>query len=210
MQLNRYGPTPRRSRRSAAATLATAGVAAALALAGAPGALADVGVTHVSRSTASAGDRISITLECGFCYPPCVGRFGHRHPAGYPRGTCMLDSGRQPPRGFPISLLPAARTPARRADEPPHGPPYLPLGAATPPPGGNDPASGDLPRYTLRFRLPAAHPARYAFVIYCAACRRGAGGSLIPSGALLVRAGGESPTARARALLSEGWWRRPG
>jgi hypothetical protein len=158
---------------------------------------ADVGVTRVSPPVATPGDWVVLTLGCGFCYPPCVGPAGHSHPAGYDHGACMLDTGRKPPGAFPISLVPSAKAPSPHpcrgglcpgeAPDPPDGGAYRFLGRATPPPGGNDPASGLIPRYLLGFRVPAVGAGRYTFVIFCAACNRGSGGSLVASGELRVR-----------------------
>lgn len=124
---------------------------------------ADVGVTRVSPPVAIPGDWVVLTLGCGFCYPPCVGPAGHSHPAGYDHGACMLDTGRKPPDAFPISLVPS------------------------------DPTSGLIPRYLLGFRVPAVGAGHYTFVIFCAACNRGSGGSLVASGELRVSRAAELP-----------------
>ena len=67
---------------------------------------ADVGFERVSRHTGSPGDRIDLTIGCGFCFPPCVGKPGRRHPPGERNGTCMLGSRRGPPASFPVWLTP--------------------------------------------------------------------------------------------------------
>lgn len=150
---------------------------------------ADVGIEAVSRSSASPGERVTVRLGCGFCYPPCRGPKGERHPEGFQRGPCMLDTKAKPPRSFGISIVPAGRAPESkpcergalcppRADRPPHLPPFTFLGQALPPPGGNDPEDG-VPRYLLRFEVPDLRPGRYAFLIYCGACLPGPGGALI-------------------------------
>lgn len=180
-----------------ATKLALGAVSVALLL-GAPAAQADIGVERVSRGTASAGDAVTVTLGCGFCFPRCTGPAGDRHPAGHPRGACMLDTKAAPPKAFPLSLVPLARAPkphrcgpnalcAPEVLHPPRQAPFTALGSATPPPDGNDPESGRIPRYLLRFEVPDLAPGTYSFVIYCEACRKGAGGSLIPSGQLRVR-----------------------
>ncbi len=71
------------------AILAAAAVAALLAFAATP-ARADVGVERVSTHHAAPGATIDLTLGCGFCFPPCVGPKGERHPKGFDRGPCML------------------------------------------------------------------------------------------------------------------------
>jgi hypothetical protein len=163
----------------------------------APTAQADVGVEQVSRSSSPAGAEVIVTLGCGFCYPPCIGPKGHRHPAGYPHGTCMLDTKADPPESFPLSLAPLEKTPkphacgpnalcAPQVLHPPRQAPFTALGSAVPPPGGNDPESGNVPRYLLRFDVPSLRPGTYSFVIYCGSCTKGKGGSLIPSGQLRI------------------------
>ena len=97
----------------------TATTAAALSfvflLAVASHAQADVGVESSSRAAGAPGDRVELTLGCGFCFPPCVGKPGHRHPAGDLHGACMLEGRREPPASFLIWL-----TPLRHSLEPLH------------------------------------------------------------------------------------------
>lgn len=197
-------------RRSAAIAAGLLGAVSVALLLGAPPARADVGVERVSRGAASAGEEVTVTLGCGFCFPPCVGSAGHRHPAGYPQGTCMLDTKADPPKAFPLSLVPLARAPkpyrcgpnalcAPEALRPPRQAPFTALGSAVPPPKGNDPESGRIPRYLLRFEAPDVQPGTYSFVIYCETCRKGKGGSLIPSGQLRIRP--QSPARSSSSVL---------
>jgi hypothetical protein len=161
----------------------------------APAASADVGVEQVIPPAASPGDSVLVQLGCGFCFPPCVGPRGERRPKGYAHGPCMLGVKADPPRGFPISLIPAD---GKRSS-------FHLLGTAVPPPQGNDPASGKPPRYLLRFRVPRLEPGPYTFVVHCAVCNRGWGGSLVRSGRLLVR----SPEPRQASGLRLAWtWLR--
>lgn len=75
---------------------------------------AAVGVEHVSRSVAAPGAEVELTLGCGFCFPPCVGPKGNKHPAGSEHGACMLDTKANPPTAFAISLVPIERAPELR------------------------------------------------------------------------------------------------
>jgi hypothetical protein len=138
----------------------------------ASGASAAVGVEKVSRHSGAPGDAVTLTLGCGFCYPPCEGPKGERHPKGFERGPCMLGTKEEPPPSFGVFLVPRAKAPALAR-------PYSFLGNATPPPGGNSPESGDPPRYVLRFEIPALAAGDYAFVIRCSVCRKGKKASLI-------------------------------
>lgn len=158
---------------------------------GLPAARADVGVERITRSAGAPGDRVALTLGCGFCFPPCEGPKGDRRPAGFERGPCMRFKG-APPESFGVSLVPVAKVPgpircksggpcsSPRAQAPPRRAPFAFLGLATPPPGGNNPEDGDVPRYLLSFEVPDLRPGTYAFVLYCDACLDGPGGTLIP------------------------------
>jgi hypothetical protein len=170
-------------------------VATATVLIAAPapsGAAAAVGVEKVSRLGAAPGETVKLTLGCGFCYPPCEGPKGERHPKGFERGPCMLGTDAEPPVSFGVSLVPRSKAAAlvscgRRAlcppttVAPPRRHPYSLLGYAVPPPGGNNPESGDPPRYLLRFQTPALPAGDYAYVIWCDACAKGKHGGLIAS-----------------------------
>jgi hypothetical protein len=162
-------------------TLAILACVAALALAAlsAASARADVGVMSVSRGGGAAGDEVTVTLGCGFCFPPCKGPKGERHPAGFKHGPCMLGTdGAAPPKSFGVSLVPldkappATSAPVRRA-------PYRYLGEAVPPVHGNDPEGGDVPKYALDFKLPHLAPGLYTYVIFCDVCVKGRTGSLV-------------------------------
>lgn len=180
------------------ALLAAASLGAAALLAAA--ASASVGVVSVSRGGGAPGDEIAIRLDCGFCYPPCEGPKGERHPAGFEHGPCMLGTdGAAPPRSFGISLVPLDQVPrphrcganalcTPQASAPPRRAPFRYLGLAVPPPQGNSPESGLPPRYLLEFEIPDVAPGLYTYVIYSDAARKGAGGSLIANpGAQLWR-----------------------
>jgi hypothetical protein len=67
---------------------------------------ADVGFESSSRKAGAPGERVELTVGCGFCFPPCVGAVGHRHPPGDPNGTCMLGDRGGPPASFPVWLTP--------------------------------------------------------------------------------------------------------
>lgn len=154
-------------------------------------AVADVGIEKVDRRAGRPGAAVHLTLACGFCYPPCVGPKGERHPQGFDKGVCMLGTdGKAPPASFGVSLVSKRRaerllicastrrdcpTPARAPRR--HG--YHYLGEAVPPPGGNNPEHGDPPRYLLDFEIPRLAPGKYSYVIWCDVCIDGRGGSLV-------------------------------
>jgi hypothetical protein len=152
---------------------------------------ADVGVMSVSRHGGAAGDEVTVTLGCGFCFPPCEGPKGERHPAGFEHGPCMLGTdGAAPPESFGISLVPLDKAPRPhpcgpnalcmpRVSAPPHRAPYRYLGQAVPPAQGNNPEGGDIPRYSLDFEIPHLAPGVYTYVIYCDVCMKGRSGSLV-------------------------------
>ncbi len=133
------------------AILATAGVLLLAAVASAAG---SVGVEKVSHRGGVPGRSVTLTIGCGFCFPPCVGPQGERHPKGFEHGPCMLGTKKDPPAYFGVFLAPRS-----------HKGPLAFLGRAVPPPGGNDPAGGDPPRYLLTFAIPALRPGKYAYEI---------------------------------------------
>jgi hypothetical protein len=153
-----------------------------------PAATADVGVERVSRLAGVPGEAVEIDVACGFCFPPCEGPEGDRS------GICMPGA-EPPPPSFPISLVPLEKAPrpyrcgprkicAPKVSGPPRRPPFTLLGWAKPAPPAEDrwPLGGfdhQLPRYALEFPIPDLAPSTYAYVIYCGACQRGQGGSLI-------------------------------
>jgi len=159
-----------------------------LSLAVAPAAPADVGVERVSRLAGAPGDAVELTIGCGFCYPPCKG------PESEGSGVCMPGV-EPPPPSFPVSLVPIEKVPKphrcgpRRlctpeAAAPPRRAPFTLLGWAKPAPPADDrwPLGGfdhEPPRYALDFQIPDLQPGVYSYVIYCAVCQRGQGGSLI-------------------------------
>jgi hypothetical protein len=102
----------------------------------------------------------------------------------------MLDTKADPPPSFGISLVATAKAPrpyrcgprrvcSPQAKAPPRRAPFTYLGEAVPPPGGNNPEDGGMPRYLLRFEVPDLRPGPYTFVIYCDVCLQGRGGALI-------------------------------
>jgi hypothetical protein len=190
-------------------------VALTLLALSAASARADVGVMSVSRGGGAAGDEITVTLGCGFCFPPCKGPKGERHPAGFKRGTCMLGTdGAEPPESFAISLVALDHAPRPHrcgpdalcmpeVSAPPHRGPYRYLGEAVPPARGNNPEGGDIPKYSLDFKIPHLAPGIYTYVIYCDVCLKGRKGSLIadPNG-LLWRLRVTAPRATANSINS--------
>jgi hypothetical protein len=172
---------------AALAAAALAGVVLVLAAATARG---SVGVEAASRHGGEPGTSVTLTVGCGFCFPPCVGPKGERHPKGFDNGPCMLDTKKDPPAWFGISLVPQSRAPqltecgtgpvcTPSTLGPPHGAPYSFLGRAVPPPGGNDPGSGKPPRYLLHFEIPNLHPGSYVYELWCGECVEGTRGALI-------------------------------
>jgi hypothetical protein len=153
---------------------------------------AAVGVEKVSRHGGEPGDEVALTLSCGFCFPPCKGPKGDRHPEGFDHGPCMLGTEAEPPPSFGVSLVPLSEAPEPHkcgpravcspvAPVPPRRDPYAFLGLAVPPAAGNNPEHGDPPRYLLDFTIPDLRPGAYAYVIWCDACLAGKRGSLIAS-----------------------------
>lgn len=176
--------------RRAAAGLAAAALAMALMALTATAARGDVGVEKVSRHGGAPGASVTLTLGCGFCFPPCVGPKGERHPKGFEHGPCMLGTKEDPPAWFGVSLVPRSRAPqliecgpnalcAPSTLAPPRRAPFTYLGRAVPPAGGNDPESGEPPRYELDFTIPDLRPGAYAYEIWCDVCVEGRRSSLI-------------------------------
>lgn len=165
-------------------------LAAALLALAATTAHADVGIEKASRHAGAPGTSVTLTLGCGFCFPPCVGPKGERHPKGFDHGPCMLGTKEDPPTSFGISLVPLAQAPQQHSCGtapvcqpstlgPPHRAPFTYLGLAVPPPGGNDPEHGDPPRYLLDFTIPHLPPGTYTYEVWCDACAAGKRGTLI-------------------------------
>jgi hypothetical protein len=158
-------------------------IALLVALLLAPAAAADVGFESASRSSAAPGEQVKVTVGCGFCFPPCVGRPGHRHPPGTMKGICMLDGRSRPPTGFGIWLTRSTHPLHRRGpSRPPRLPSFTYLGRAERASPRNGPGQHEIPRYVLRFRVPALPPAPYEYVLYCASCVAGPRGTVIESG----------------------------
>lgn len=152
-----------------------------------------VGVEKTSRKAGTPGDAVTVTLGCGFCYPPCKGPRGERQP-----NPCMLGTeGRRPPASFGISLVPIGKMPvpfrcgpkalcAPEASAPPRRAPFRYLGEAAAL-NDIDQETGrvPVPRYVLDFTIPDLRPGTYTYVIYCDACvnsPKGDRGSLITGG----------------------------
>jgi hypothetical protein len=216
------GERTRRSRRVVALLAAGTALAVFSALAAA-GASAAVGVQGVSRHGGEPGTEVTLTLGCGFCYPPCKGPKGDRHPEGFDRGPCMLGTKAEPPASFGVSLVPRSEAPephpcgpravcSPETPAPPRRDPYTLLGLAVPPPGGNNPEHGDLPRYLLRFTIPELREGAYAYVIWCDACLGGKRGSLLSDPAsrlwrLAVRRPGDAAAGSSASPWSpRRWW----
>jgi hypothetical protein len=154
-------------------------------------AAADVGVVSTSRAAGAPGDPVELMLGCGFCFPPCVGEPGHRHPPGDIHGVCMLDGHREPPASLPIWLTPLKHSlkpylcrPGEGCElgssRPPHLPSFIYLGRAVTTGAGGE-AGHEIPRYRLAFAVPETKPGRYKYVIFCDACVDGPRGSLTDS-----------------------------
>jgi hypothetical protein len=90
---------------------------------------------------------------------------------------------------YPVYLVPASRAPGLvpcqpgalcepRVKRAPSHAPYTLLGRIRYRPSGTG---------TLRFQVPKLRPGRYRFVLYCAPCYRGPGGSLIVARAIVFR-----------------------
>lgn len=165
---------------------------AALACISVSPAKGDVGVERVSRLAGAPGDSVRLTLGCGFCFPPCVGEPGHRHPPGGPHGFCMLGTRAKPPAAFPVWLTPLRHSLASYrcgsddacapgSSRPPHLPSFIYLGRAVRALGPDPAGRGGIPRYRLRFQVPSVPPGRYKYVIFCDVCVAGPRGSLIDS-----------------------------
>jgi hypothetical protein len=105
----------------------------------------------------------------------------------------MLDTKRQPPTAFPISLVPIEQAPEPHPCGPnalcspqvagaPRRAPFTYLGRATPPSDADDPGTSgghEVPRYLLDFTIPNLPAGVYTYVIFCDVCGAGKGGSLI-------------------------------
>lgn len=212
-----------------AISIALAAALSAIVLTVAAPAQADLGIESSSRTAGTPGQRVELTLGCGFCFPPCVGEPGHRHPPGDLHGTCILGTRRGPPAAFSIWLTPLrhslkpyeCRSAAKGCEpgsaRPPHLPSFVFLGRAVPVPRGD--RAREVPRYRLIFGIPEAGPGLYKYVLFCGSCVDGPRGSLVddrttaagrlrvlppdPPVAVASRAGGARPWI-AGAILAIG------
>jgi hypothetical protein len=137
---------------------------------------ADVGIESIKPSAGTAGDAVEVTVGCGFCFPPCSASARAR------AATCMPSQHALPPGkySFPILLVPINRRLAPRrcgADAlcgptsvgVPRRPPFTYLGRASPASSRSDlEQPRGIPRYRLRFHIPAVKPGVYQLVIYSA------------------------------------------
>jgi hypothetical protein len=177
---------------SLAAVAAISLAVAVVSLAVAAPAQADVGFESVSRHAGAPGDRVDLTIGCGFCLPPCVGRPGHRHPPGERQGVCMLGPHKDPPAFFPVWLARLDHSldrymcdlgeGCRLGARPPRLPSFVYLGRAEQPwPQSelDDRRRVDVPRYRLIFGVPEVPPGAYKYVLFCHTCVDGPRGSLI-------------------------------
>ena len=157
---------------------------------------ADVGFESSTIRAGEPGDRVEVTIACGFCFPPCVGEPGRKHPPGNPTGTCMLGDEGGPPAFFQVWVTPVGNSldpytcgpgewppgtppegPCRSGSRPPHLPSFIYLGRAAPTSQAWD--SGEFPRYRIIFGVPETRPGLYKYVLFCDSCIDGPRGSLV-------------------------------
>ncbi|HEY0391639.1 MAG TPA: hypothetical protein VGC63_08020 [Solirubrobacterales bacterium] len=103
----------------------------------------------------------------------------------------MLGTKAQPPKEFPVSLVPIEQSPKLHRCGPnavcppqprgaPRKAPYTYLGHATPPADDGSSKEGKrVPRYLLHFEVPDLRPGVYTYVVFCDVCAPGKRGSLI-------------------------------
>jgi hypothetical protein len=125
------------------------------ALAGAARAGADIGVESVRPERAASGDRVVVRAGSGL-------RMWERLPVYLVRLEQM-------PRPAPCGAQAICEP---RLSRPPHGPRYVRVATLS---------FRHARSTTLSFRVPGLAAGRYALVVYCGPCYRGAGGSLITS-----------------------------
>ncbi len=164
----------RTSRRRFQRCLVAIGLVVPVLVLAAQSARADVGIERISPSAGVLGEEIEVTVGCGFCFPPCSSSAGAR------AAVCMPSRHARSPEkySFPILLVPIERPLAPRRCGAnalcgptsvglPRRPPFIRLGRAWPAFGCGDlDRPGALPRYRLRFRIPAVEPGVYHLVIY--------------------------------------------
>ena len=120
---------------------------------------ADIGLVSISRTSGQPGDRV-------------VARFGG-YDREWPRMPVYLVRALRAPHSAPCLDLDVRAVCEARVPRPPHGEPYTFIGRIhyAPPTRGR-----------FRFRVPRLAPGYYAFLVYCAPCYKGPGGSLIDTG----------------------------
>ena len=120
---------------------------------------ADIGLVSISRTSGRPGDRI-------------IARFGG-YDREWPRMPVYLVPAGRAPHRAPCDDLVAGAVCEARVAKPPGGTPYTLLGRIhyAPPTRGR-----------FRFRVPRVASGVYAFLVYCAPCYKGPGGSLIDTG----------------------------
>jgi hypothetical protein len=114
---------------------------------------ADIGVIAVSKASARVGDVVSVRVA--------------GYDRAWPRMPLYLVPTQQAPQPVRCRRNAMCQPKSRRA---PEGPPYRFLGRITFRRSGTG---------VVRFRVPRVAAGTYRFVIYCAPCYRGPGGSLI-------------------------------
>jgi hypothetical protein len=112
---------------------------------------ADIGVVGVDPGSGTRGETVTVSISCGGCQPG-----GFRLPVSLVR---FEDRPLAHPCG-PNALC------EERATGPPKDPPFAFLGRTS--------RTG-----RLQIAIPDLRPGVYAFVVYCATCYRGPGGSMI-------------------------------
>ncbi len=121
---------------------------------------ADIGVLSVSRTRAHPGTLVRVRVA------------GYNRPR--PRLPLYLVAARSAPKHYACGRNAICEPRARR---PPSSAPYTRIGRVH---------FGRSGVGTVQFRVPSLPPGRYRFVLYCAPCYRGPGGSLIVDDLLLL------------------------
>jgi hypothetical protein len=179
--------------------LAALSVALLLGLFAAESARGDVGVAGLTPRAGAPGERIEVSIGCGWCASSSIG------------------GRRRPPAAFPVSLVPVARAPMPHpcmggkavcgpfSAGPPRRRPFSYLGKAKPVFDLDHPPEDSwAANYRLRFQIPRMSPGTYAFVTYL-----GFSGGLAVSTTrylLHVRRAGLAAPAATGTGTSKAWW----